>query len=263
MIHGKNTHQLQVLSSLNAGVLDKEELQAIIDRDGWSYLFDQDLFSNTKDQPIWIWRKYPWNAQKAHMFPTKSYHLTMRSPHSIHIPLLTGAFSRSIEQALAKKSRSESEIKNALGLSSDQDISAGIKAIRTLEDYTRYRHFQMLGELYQELLVTGGCISFREFIQDQYQHREILNLGLPPLRIHAIRRAVWKNLKDPNAQVFGIQGNDDDGVNVHEMNGTWNVEMAFQAFIVLNKASNGPFNLKILETLKTMNLTPEATPESY
>ncbi|WP_062263603.1 hypothetical protein [Endozoicomonas arenosclerae] len=253
MIHGKNTHQLQVLSTLNAGVMDKDQLLAMIKADVWSELFDQDLYTDMRDQLLWLWNKYPWYSKKVNLFPTSYFHLTMRSPHSIHIPLLTGGFSRAIEQALAKGSRSESELKATLGLRDDQSLSQGIDAIRTLEDYTRYRHFQVLHDFYHELLATGGCISFREFIQDQYQHREILNLGLHRIRAFAMARSIRNSLKDADIEVFGIQGNDHKGVSVHQMNGTWSNDMNYNSFVVLKKAPGGGFNLKVLDTLKAMS----------
>ncbi|MGI9279587.1 MAG: hypothetical protein ACR2PX_08145 [Endozoicomonas sp.] len=260
MIHGKNTHQLQVISSQKAKVLDKDLLHEVMNINGWGSVFDMDLYTNDKDHPMWLWNKYTWYPLRLSYFPTHFMQFTMRSPQSIHLPLLTGSFSAALTQALERQPAST--VKTALGLTEVQDVSEGIEAIRTLEDYTRYRHFQMQHQVYQTLLASGGCISFRDFIQDQYQHKRILNLGLTPIRKYAIKKSIESNLKDPSSQVFGIR---ESGTNatVHAINGSMMSEkMFFHAFIVLKKASNGAYYQKVLEILKEMSNRKEPLTKS-
>ena len=250
MIHGMNTHQLQILSAYKAGVLDISLLWDIVEAGQWSYLFDIDPFQ-TNNLYVGYSEQFEWDDKLVTYLIFKWDSYTLRSPYTIHMNLLSGDFSRSIEKALAQDQLTDHSVRKTLGLTSEESLDEAINAVKTLEHYTRYRHYQTLYEIYQSLLNTDleSELSFRDFVQEHYVDRESVQFSNNRWRKYAVRKSVQESLLEQDVTVFSVFRDDNGAVQVTELESGVSVN-GEHGFIVLKPGPEGIVNQGLINSLR-------------
>lgn len=254
--HGMNTHQLQILSAYKAGVLNKTLLQDIIKSGNWMYLFDVDIFFED-NYYLYFTKQFEWDDKRVTCLVHDWDRYTLRSPYTIHMNLLSGDFSRSIEKALAKNQLKD-QVRKTLGLTSGESLDEAINAIKTLEHYTLYRHYQILYEIYQSLLNTDlkSELSFRDFVQEQYVHGKLIKFTDNTWRQYAIKKSVQDSLLKENVTVFSAFRDVDETVQVTELKPGVSINSK-HSFIVLKPGSEGIVNQALIDLLRNIAVKAE------
>ena len=247
--HGLNTTQLQIISAYQAGVLSKALLDQLFDSGAWITLFKQDLFS-AKNM---VNTGYTLYEVPLMLRVDDIYYAAMISPHAIHLNLLNRAFSKSIEEALA--SDNPKTVKTAihfLETEAGEAILDNLAAIKALEDYTRYHHFQMLYSIFLDH--PEYPLSFHEFISTQYSsYGHITFSENPYFRRKAMGKYIHEVVADPENRVFRVFHS--DPLEVVEIQDLSDTDTSFTddqnyGFVILQKNRQGHYNEALVRLLE-------------